>query len=320
MIYYKKIILGARNMKMQKSNMRTYIQGNISPKQQETVQAHMDYLKFDSMGNVENNAYISTSPGEQIGASVDILEPTSQLPMHSHSFMEIFRYTSDSRVEYLVGTHRYILQKGDIICIPPGTCHQVLRYEPEDTPCVRDLIGISPSFLEYAEWGTLPQEYYLLRATPEREDFFARLCELCVQESYNRDVHWRKMISGAAQMLLTMIVRSSDLSIKAEKDGIFESVLAYVDENLNQKITLTETAQHFYTSERTVTREFQKNLGISFYRYVTQRRMLMAGNFIRTGIPLEEVCQKVGYSDYPTFYRAFKKEYGISPRQMKNDR
>jgi len=151
MIYYKKIILGAKNMKKQKSNMRTYIQGNISPKQQETVQAHMDYLKFDSMGNVENNAYISTSPGEQIGASVDILEPTSQLPMHSHSFMEIFRYTSDSRVEYLVGTHRYILQKGDIICIPPGTCHQVLRYEPEDTPCVRDLIGISPSFLEYAE-------------------------------------------------------------------------------------------------------------------------------------------------------------------------
>ena len=93
-----------------------------------------------------------------------------------------------------------------------------------------------------------------------------------------------------------------------------------MDENLNGKITLSETAQHFYTSERTITREFQKNLGISYYRYVTQRRMLMASNLIARDAPLEEVCQRIGYLDYPTFYRAFKKEYGISPRQMKNDR
>lgn len=303
-----------------KSNMRTYIQGTLSPIQQKYIQAHMDDLQFGSTeepGQLEYEAIGSRNP---ITAVQDILKPVSQLPMHSHSFMEIFRYDSDSRVEYLIGTHRYILQKGDIICIPPGTCHQVLRYEPADIPCVRDLIVISPSFLEYAGWSTLPREYYLLRATPEQEEFFARFCQLCVREFHDQEPYWRKMVSGATQMLLTMIVRHSDLSIMAERDGLFESALAYVDENLSQKITLTETAQYLFTSERTVTREFQKNLGISFYRYVTQRRMLMANTLISRGHALEDVCQRVGYADYPTFYRAFKKEYGVSPRQMKNDR
>ena len=33
---------------------------------------------------------------------------------------------------------------------------------------------------------------------------------------------------------------------------------------------------------------------------------------------LELLGEKVGFSDYSTFYRAFKKEFGISPREYKN--
>lgn len=307
-------------MASKKQNIRTYIQGDISQTQKERIQAHMDHLGFDRSETTGEYRYELKVHWNQITAIQDVLKAANQLPMHSHSFMEIFRYTSDSRVEYLIGTHRYLLQKGDIICIPPGTFHQVLRYEPEDVPCVRDLIVISPHYLEYTGWNTLPREHYLLRATSERAEFFENLCALCVRESQTQEPHWREMLSGCIQMLLTQIVRSSDLAIKAETDGMFENILTYIDERLDQKLTLADTARHFFTSERSITREFQKNLGISFYRYVTQRRMLMASNLITNGIPLEEVCQRLGYADYPTFYRAFKKEYGISPRQMKNDR
>ena len=307
-------------MKKHIGSMETYIQGDFTQKQLEIILAHMDHLKFDPTADSELLSFASAGSRTLITATQNVLEATNQLPMHSHSFMEIFRYTSDSRVEYLVGTRRYFLQKGDIICIPPGTCHQVLHYEPEDQPCVRDLITISPVFLKYAGWDKLPDEYYLLRATPERKADFARLCEQCVQEYQAQDFHWRDMVYGMTQMLLTLIVRSSDFAIKAETDGIFESVLAYLDQNMTQKITLAETAKHFYTSERTISRDFQKNLGTSFYRYVTQRRMFVASTLIIKGLPMEEVCRRCGYSDYPTFYRAFKNEYGISPRQMKNDR
>ena len=46
-----------------------------------------------------------------------------------------------------------------------------------------------------------------------------------------------------------------------------------------------------------------------FYRYMKP--------LIEKGIPLEDVCLQVGFSDYSGFYRAFRQEYGISPRQYR---
>ena len=303
-------------MKQKKNNLRTYIQGDISRNIQEKVQAHMDHLGFGSRGIPGEYQYENDRHWNQVSAGRHILESSSQLPMHSHSFMEIFRYTSDSHVEYLIGTHRYMLQKGDIICIPPGVCHQVLRYDPLDVPCTRDLIVVQASFLAYTDWNSQPGEYFLIRASDHMQTMMETLCEMCIQEVQEKKLRWRDMLSGCVQILLTQILRHAELTIQAEADGLFEKILAHVDGNLNQKLTLTETAKSLFTSERTITREFQKNLGISFHRYVTQRRMVIASNLILNGVPLEEVCQRVGYADYPTFYRAFKKEYDMSPRQM----
>lgn len=301
-------------MKKNQNSMRTYIHGSITQRERETVQSHMDHLGFDN--TQQSGEFESRNPWQLIAANKDILNASNQLPMHSHSWMEIFRYVSDSRIEYLIGTHRYLLQKGDIICIPPGVCHQVLRFEPADVPCVRDLIVVQQGFLTYIDWNSQRDEYYLIRATDSMQKLMGALCDMCVKESQEQNLRWRDMLSGCVQILLAQILRREDLTIKAEADGLFERILSHIDANLNQKLTLGETAKALYTSERTISRELQKNLGISFHRYLTQRRMLIAGNLIRSGVLLEEVGQRVGYGDYPTFYRAFKKEYDMSPRQM----
>ena len=45
--------------------------------------------------------------------------------------------------------------------------------------------------------------------------------------------------------------------------------------------------------------------------------LFAAKNLIVEGLPLEAVAEQVGFSDYSAFYRAFKGEFGISPRQFR---
>ena len=56
---------------------------------------------------------------------------------------------------------------------------------------------------------------------------------------------------------------------------------------------------------------------MSFYRYVTQRRLIAAKSLIESGAHLEHAALQSGFQDYSGFYRAFRQEYGISPRQYR---
>lgn len=84
-----------------------------------------------------------------------------------------------------------------------------------------------------------------------------------------------------------------------------------------QKITLAETARRFLVSESTINQLFRKRMKVSFYHYVTQRRLIAAKTLLLSATPAEQICTRVGFGDYSTFYRAFKQEYGISPAEYR---
>jgi AraC-like DNA-binding protein len=91
-----------------------------------------------------------------------------------------------------------------------------------------------------------------------------------------------------------------------------------VEENYTKSITLSDTAGKFYISESTISHLCKEKLGVSFYQYVTQRRLIAAKSLIEKGFLLEDVALQSGFGDYSGFYRAFRQAYGITPRQYKN--
>ena len=251
----------------------------------------------------------------------------SLLQFHSHSFYELIFCRNTCDAEYLVGQERYRLQKGDIIFVPPGVSHRPLLPPRMHQPYIRDVIwfssdlvsGISRLFPEPA----LSRSNYgsLLRTAGTKWEYIGDMIRNCVMESEQRAPGWEIALLGNTMSVMIHIKRafedSETVPLMAETPDLLEKAIRYIEENLAYKITLEETARQLFVSESTVSQTFRKKMGTSFYRCVTQRRLISAKRLIQDGYLLEEVGQKVGFRDYSSFYRAFRQEYGISPRQYR---
>ena len=251
----------------------------------------------------------------------------AQLQLHSHSFYELLYCRGDCGAEYLVGSQRYRLQRGDIIFVPPGVSHRPLLPEQMTEPYRRYVLWLSQEFMERFALlfpkDDLEQVPYstLLRTAGTKWEGLAELFRDGVKEAENQAPGWEAFVVGNTTVLLTQLRRAlqehSAMLMKAEKPELLDRVLGYIEENYSKKVTLAETAKWFYVSESTVSQTFREKMGVSFYRCVTQRRLIAAKAQIQAGENLEHIGQQVGFADYSTFYRAFRKEYGISPRQYR---
>jgi len=254
----------------------------------------------------------------------DMSYSNAQLTLHSHTFYELLYCCNDCGAEYLVGADRYCLQKGDIIFVPPGISHRPLLPEVPTEPYERYVLWLSAEFVEnftamYAPPGMHANYGTLLRTGGTKWEMLGEYFRRGVREAENQKPGWQAALTGNTITLLTMMGRSiqerTASVLKAEKPDLLNEVLAYVENHLSQRITLEETAKHFYVSISTITQLFRQKMGTSFYRCVTQRRLIAAKALISEGNALEDVSRAVGFADYSSFYRAFKKEYGITPRQ-----
>lgn len=257
----------------------------------------------------------------------DITASNTQLQFHSHTFYEMLCCRNSCGAEYLVGSERYKLLKGDIIFVPPGISHRPLLPDHLEEPYVRDVLWFSEEFLEMINLTTpgLIQETfkhpYLFRTAGTQWSYICDLFRRGVREAEKGQLGWNTVVTANASNILVHLVRAGlDLHTKpmvAEKPELLDDLLAYIESHMAEKITLADTAHHFFISESTISQTFRKKMGISFYQCVTQKRLIAAKALIEQNFALEAVSEKVGFNDYSSFYRAFKQEYGISPRQYR---
>ena len=254
----------------------------------------------------------------------DVSYSNAQLTLHSHTFYELLYCCNNCGAEYLVGADRYRLQKGDIVFVPPGISHRPLLPEHMEEPYERYVLWISQEFIDqfarmYATGAEKLAGGTLLRTGNNKWELLGGYFRRGVWEAENQAPGWQAAIIGNTITLLTLMSRSikerTASVLKAEKPDLLNEVMTYIELHLNEKITLEETAKHFYVSISTITQLFRQKMGTSFYRCVTQRRLIAAKVRIGNGEALEDVSRAVGFADYSSFYRAFKKEYGITPRQ-----
>lgn len=257
----------------------------------------------------------------------DITYTHDSMSLHSHSFYELLCCRTTCGVEYLVGSERYALQKGDIVFIPPGISHRAILPEHMAVPYERDIIWIDPEYARTIQKmlpapGPMPDfNTYLIRTANTKWEFLCDLFHTGVREAEEKQHGWETVVLGNTLLLISYLhrlyVTRSIKPLKAETKELLDEIMAYIEGHYREKIVMSEVARQFYVSERTISTQFKQKLGVTFYHFVTQRRLIAAKALISDGILLESVGEQVGFTDYSAFYRAFKAEFGISPREFK---
>lgn len=286
--------------------------------------------KLDKMGiHLENIYQELEMSSSYVDSHRDISFVGERVQPHSHSFYELIFCCRCDHVQYLLGSQRYRLQKGDVILIPPGTSHCPLFPEFMQRPYERMVMWINAETLGrfYKKWPELSasghwSNHYLLRtAGTYWEDTIMEGFQNCCIESEKRFPGWEAALYGNTVSLLTQINRAllgNNRPPDSECMELLDELLAYVADHLKERISIGSAARHILVSESTITHLCRKRLGVSFYRYVTQQRLVAAKQYMQQGIPLGQIWEQAGFCDYSAFYRAFKQEYGISPREYRN--
>lgn len=257
-------------------------------------------------------------------------EPKPQgVEVHHHDFYEVY-YLLKGQVEYWVDGRIIRMQAGDLLLINPLELHRPI-VDPAGPEYERIVLWINKEYLESLRSGpfslnrcfdmALPTHTHLIcPAAGERSLLTARMSEL-VREYYSKEAGSDLCAYGIFLQFMVQLNRMAQQETPKPEETqrlseLVEKVLSYIGEHLSEPLTLERIAEAFFISKYYLSHAFSGEVGVSVYRYILLRRLMVARQLLANGEPAGQVCRSCGFSDYTSFYRAFKSEYGISPREF----
>lgn len=93
----------------------------------------------------------------------------------------------------------------------------------------------------------------------------------------------------------------------------FQHILDYIEDNLKTNIKIKELAEMSHYSLFHFYKLFQSVTGLPIKQYIIRRRLIHALYAIQNGSEITEAAFDYGFDSYSGFFRAFSKEYGMSP-------
>ena len=126
-------------------------------------------------------------------------------------------------------------------------------------------------------------------------------------------INLQNFLENLTFCVISLVNKSDVRTIK-----IVDDIKGIIAENYAHKISVDEIAKRLNFSKRHLQRMFMKNTGISIYEYLINYRIEKAKELIKNNVPVKEVAEKTGYSNYAYFLIVFKEKTGKTPKEYKD--
>lgn len=98
-----------------------------------------------------------------------------------------------------------------------------------------------------------------------------------------------------------------------------QEIIQFVEDSIrSRELSLDYISQKFFISVPYISKQFKEKTGVTFSRYVTQKRVALAQELLtQTSLSISQIALDVGYKDVYYFSHVFKRVVGTSPREYR---
>ena len=254
-----------------------------------------------------------------------------QVDYHYHAFDKLVLVLSGN-VTYVVEGVTYFLRPWDLLLVGRDLIHRPIMDPGE--PYERVVIWLGQAWLEDRSdpgealdtcfSAARERGFHLLRFDGERRLHYMNRVQQLEEALRDRGFGAARMADTLCQQLLIDVNRDVLASRTAQeepdsyrRDPKMEEILRYILGHLDEELTVEGLARQFFISRYYLMHRFKEVTGYTVHQYISQKRLLRAGELIRSGVPVMKAAEQAGFTEYSTFLRAFRSTFHMSPREFR---
>lgn len=167
------------------------------------------------------------------------------------------------------------------------------------------------------EWK-LDFKRYHFQNNPELTMCMNRLISISMEDHTAKDA----LADLTLKFLLLRIIQTQQLALAQESKSLqglpFAPVLEYIQEYLDQTITVEQLAQVAGMSKTRFFQSFKSYFGQTPIRYILEKRIAQAKKLLANPeLSVSEVSYRSGFNNVHYFIRQFKRMEGLTPKQYR---
>ena len=264
----------------------------------------------------------------------DTKSPQNELSDHMHDHYEIV-YVYNGKGTFFIGDVFYDMQQGDVFLIPNNTIHRALPNKDDPitstiiffspTLLYKDMVDDSFSYLHLFDLTKKSKNYKISLPLKEQVKMEEQL-QLILQETNSRLMGSRHACLLIVHQIILDLYRiringKEDLSEgKSYSSEWMKDILIYINEHMDEPLTLTILAQKALVSPAHFSRVFKETTGIGLVVYVNTKRIIKAKELLQeTNHTIAHIAEMCGFESMPQFYRTFKKYNEKTPATFRKE-
>jgi len=244
------------------------------------------------------------------------LSTDNTYPLHLHKDAELALAIS-GEIRITINQQDYVLSEGDVAIVFPNQPH---AYKTEkhsqiilalfDPVFIGDYAADLVNYVPYHP--VLPQT----QAPPHLIQTFHTLHRLYETHSDDRLIKaYTSVVMGTLLPLISLKRREfiKDLAT-------VQKLMVYLDTHFMEPISLDALSKELGISKFMISRIFSEQLHTSFRDYINGRRAALAQAMLQsTSHQITDIAFDCGFNSLRSFYRTFKKEYGVTPNDFRRN-